>query len=155
MNICSSKNSFIRIAAALMLIGPLLASAAAAVSAYDRIVVSGFESTPTYYVATSGIDSNPGTRVLPWKTIKYAVGASSPAPAGSVIYVAAGTYSDQVTFAKDGISLIGYKMQPGDQPRVLANVPINMDATDPFPTFDPAEMPLLDHADRTSGGWSA
>ena len=92
MNICSSKNSFIRIAAALMLIGPLLASAAAAVSAYDRIVVSGFESTPTYYVATSGIDSNPGTRVLPWKTIKYAVGASSPAPAGSVIYFRQGWY---------------------------------------------------------------
>ncbi|MEO5560888.1 MAG: hypothetical protein ABIO49_13270 [Dokdonella sp.] len=133
----------------------MLASAAAPVSAYDRVLADGFESIPTYYVATTGDNANPGTRALPWKTIKYAVGDSSPTPAGSVIYVAAGTYIEQVTVAKDGVSLIGYKAEPGDQPRVLANVPIYMDLSqtddERFPAFDPAEMPLLDHGDRSTG----
>ncbi len=142
-------------ALALSLSVPMLASAAAPASAYDRILVDGFESIPTFYVATTGDDANPGTLDSPWRTIAYAVGDSSPAPDGSVIYVAAGTYTDQVTVAKDGISLIGYKTAPGDQPRVLANVPIYMDLTqtddERFPAFDPAEMPLLDHGNRASG----
>ncbi|MEO5560889.1 MAG: DUF1565 domain-containing protein [Dokdonella sp.] len=136
---------------ALLFVVPIVASAAAPISAYDHILAYGFESIPTYYVATTGDNANAGTRAFPWKTIQYAVGDSSPAPAGSVIYVAAGNYDEQVTVAKDGLSLIGYKAEPGDQPRVLANVPIDMNNANPFPTFDPAEMPLLDHGDRASG----
>ena len=151
MSIRSRKIFSLSVAVACLHFFPLVANAAAPASAYDRIVVSGFESIPTFYVARGGNNANPGTRASPWKTIKYAVGASSPAPAGSIIYVAPGTYTDQVTVAKDGISLIGYKTEPGDQPSVLANVPIDMTNTHPFPIFDPAEMPLLDQGNRASG----
>ncbi len=155
MKASSRKIVSISVAVAPLLVTPMFACATAPASAYDRLLTTGFELIPTYYVAATGNNANPGTRASPWKTIKYAVGGSSSVPAGSIIYVAAGTYTDEVTVAKDDISLIGYKSEPGDQPRVLANVPIHMDLNesdaDRFPAFDPAEMPLLDHGDRSSG----
>ena len=150
MNIGCRKNGCISAVVALLLVAHQLASAAAPISAYDRVWASGFESIPTYYVATNGSNSNPGTRAAPWKTITYAVDGS-PAPAGSTIYVAAGTYNEAVNVKKNGISLIGYKTEPGDQPLVLANVPIDMGDDNPFPAFDPSEMPLLDYGDRSNG----
>src|SRR5215831_10478923 len=45
----------------------------------------------TYYVATTGSDSNPGTQAQPFKTITYAY---SKASAGTTILVAPGTYTD-------------------------------------------------------------
>src|SRR6516162_10160541 len=45
----------------------------------------------TYYVATTGSDSNPGTQAAPFKTITYAY---SKASAGTTIIVAPGTYTD-------------------------------------------------------------
>lgn len=44
----------------------------------------------TYYVATTGSDSNPGTSALPWATIQYAVNTIA---AGDTIIVKAGTYA--------------------------------------------------------------
>jgi len=37
-----------------------------------------------YYVSTSGDDSNPGTEVLPWRTIQKAADTVGP---GDVVYV--------------------------------------------------------------------
>jgi hypothetical protein len=45
----------------------------------------------TYYVATTGSDSNPGTSSQPFRTITYAY---SKASAGTTIMVAPGTYTD-------------------------------------------------------------
>jgi hypothetical protein len=45
----------------------------------------------TYYVATTGSDSNPGTSASPFRTITYAY---SHASAGTTILVASGTYTD-------------------------------------------------------------
>jgi hypothetical protein len=45
----------------------------------------------TYYVATNGSDSNPGTSSQPFRTITYAYGKAS---AGTTIMVAPGTYTD-------------------------------------------------------------
>jgi hypothetical protein len=45
----------------------------------------------TYYVATTGSDSNPGTSSQPFRTITYAYGKAS---AGTTIMVAPGTYTD-------------------------------------------------------------
>lgn len=45
----------------------------------------------TYFVATNGNDTNPGTDTAPFKTIKYGVTALS---AGDTLYVRAGTYGD-------------------------------------------------------------
>lgn len=48
----------------------------------------------TYYVATTGSDSNPGTSTQPFRTITYAYGKAS---AGTTILVAPGTYTDYTT----------------------------------------------------------
>lgn len=119
---------------------------------YDPILRTGFESTPTFYVAGNGNNANPGTLVQPWKTINRAVRDANGAPAGSIVYVKAGTYHEQVIIERDDIQLIGYTSVPGDQPPILANAPINPDNGNPvFPAFNPNEMPLLDGGNRASG----
>ncbi len=45
----------------------------------------------TYYVATTGSDSNPGTSASPFRTIKYAY---SKVAAGDMILVRPGKYTD-------------------------------------------------------------
>lgn len=43
----------------------------------------------TYYVATAGLDTNPGTQLLPWRTLQK---AGDVATAGDTVIVAPGTY---------------------------------------------------------------
>ncbi len=58
-----------------------------------------------YYVSTSGSDSNSGTTPsAPWKTISHAVSAFSLGSGGSVIHVADGTYSQNVSVNRGGSS---------------------------------------------------
>jgi hypothetical protein len=47
-------------------------------------------SCDTYYVATGGVDDNPGSSALPWATLQHAVDAIAP---GDTILVRAGTYA--------------------------------------------------------------
>lgn len=47
----------------------------------------------TYYVSTTGNDSNPGTAKQPWLTIQKCFSSNSPLVAGDVCEVANGTYS--------------------------------------------------------------
>lgn len=119
--------------------------AGSATSNPATLTVTSAPST-AYYVAPTGSDSGLGTLTSPWRTITYAVSAASRAPAGATIYVKAGLYSNEnVVFEKDGITLIGYKTTPGDQPPILANSP------NPFAPFNPADMPLLDGGNRNQG----
>lgn len=121
---------------------------------YDPIFRDGFEAA--YYVsATTGSDSNTGGRQDPWKTINRAVKNANGAPSGATVYVAPGTYAEEVDFARDNISLIGYTSTLGDQPRILADVPVDTSQieegeTSAFPAFDPGEMPLVLGSDRAS-----
>ncbi len=121
----------------------------------DPIFASDFEiQSPAFYVSVrTGSDSNAGTQAKPWKTINRAVNASNGAPAGATVYVEAGNYgSENVVFKRDGIRLIGYKQSPGDQPPILANASINPgNGTPSFPSFNPADMPLLDGSSRAVG----
>lgn len=55
----------------------------------------------TYYVATTGNNSNPGTLVSPFKTITYGVGKLVE---GDILYVRAGTYKEMVTISRNGTS---------------------------------------------------
>jgi parallel beta-helix repeat protein len=48
-------------------------------------------ATATYYVATTGTDSNPGSQSQPFSTIKKAITVLSP---GDTVYVRAGTYAE-------------------------------------------------------------
>jgi hypothetical protein len=81
----------------------------------------------TYYIATNGLDTNPGTEGLPFKTIAKAV---SIANAGDVIYVRGGTYTH---VASIGISQSG-----------TAALPCSLVAY-------PGERPLLDFSGLASG----
>jgi Right handed beta helix region len=54
----------------------------------------------TYYVATTGNDSNPGTSSSPWRTIRYAV---SKMVAGDTTYVRGGKYTESgIRFKRSG-----------------------------------------------------
>jgi hypothetical protein len=53
-------------------------------------VISGVACATTYYVATNGSDSNPGSSSQPWATIQYAVDSTV---AGDTILVRAGSYA--------------------------------------------------------------
>lgn len=54
------------------------------------ILLTPLGQATTYYVATQGHDSNPGTQSAPWATLQHAVDTISP---GDTILVASGTYA--------------------------------------------------------------
>jgi hypothetical protein len=70
----------------------------------------------TYYVATAGSNSNPGTEKQPWRTVAYAVATMV---AGDTTYVRGGTYDEEIIrFKRSGtqaapIKLLNY---PGEAP---------------------------------------
>lgn len=80
----------------------------------------------TYYVATSGNNSNPGTSSKPWQTVAYAVKKMS---AGDTTYVRGGTYREGgvIQFGRSGTS---------SSPIKLLNAP--------------GELPIIDFVDKAS-----
>ena len=54
---------------------------------------------PTYYVSTSGSDSNPGTLTAPWRTVSH---AASAAGAGATVLIEAGSYAEDVKLTVSG-----------------------------------------------------
>lgn len=59
--------------------------------------------TPTtYYVASDGLDENPGTLAAPWRTIQHAVDSVS---AGDTILVRGGVYTEAVTIQASGTAV--------------------------------------------------
>ena len=58
-----------------------------------------------YYVATDGVDDNPGTLIQPWETIQKAANSLSP---GDIVYVRGGVYYEKVTFNISGSENDGY-----------------------------------------------
>jgi uncharacterized protein DUF1565 len=72
----------------------------------------------TYYVSTSGNDTNAGTLAAPWRTIQH---AASTVHAGDTVQVRAGTYNEIVTMQTSGNSTAGYvtfQNYPGEAPIV-------------------------------------
>ena len=70
----------------------------------------------TYYVATTGSDSNPGTEKQPWRTIAYAV---TTMIAGDTTYVKAGTYDErEIRFRRSGTQSAQMRLlnAPGESP---------------------------------------
>ncbi len=59
----------------------------------------GISFAATYYVATTGNDSNPGTEALPWKTIQKAANTIN---GGDTAVVADGIYTGSVTISRSG-----------------------------------------------------
>ncbi len=54
----------------------------------------------TYFVATSGNDTNPGTEIQPWKTIQK---AANTLIAGDTVFIKAGVYNERVIVQNSGI----------------------------------------------------
>lgn len=72
--------------------------------------------TATYYVATTGNNSNPGTNSQPWRTVAYAV---SKMVSGDTTYVRGGTYTESgIQFRRSGTSTAPIKLlnAPGEFP---------------------------------------
>lgn len=82
------RNS-IGILAALLVLGPLAARA----------------RCHTYYVSTSGNDSNAGTISSPWRTLQH---AANTVVAGDTVYARAGVYNEVVTVPTSGSASAGY-----------------------------------------------
>ena len=70
---------------------------------------------PTYYVATTGSDSNPGTLSSPWRTIQKALNTLKP---GEQAHVRGGTYVQSVVMTRAGTSSapITVRAYPGEKP---------------------------------------
>jgi hypothetical protein len=66
----------------------------------------------SYYVSTTGNDSNPGTMSLPWLTIQH---AANTVTAGATVYVAGGVYNESVNFPASGTASapITFQSYPG------------------------------------------
>jgi len=72
------------------------------------------QANSSFYVSTTGDDSNPGTQTAPWRTIQH---AADTARAGSTVNVRAGVYEELVTVnasgnASDGF--ITFRSYPGE-----------------------------------------
>ena len=68
----------------------------------------------SYYVATTGNDSNPGTQSAPWRTIQH---AADTANAGSTVYAHGGIYEELVRIHVSGNAnhgFITFRSYPGE-----------------------------------------
>ena len=87
------------------------------------------QANSSFYVSTTGNDSNPGTQAAPWRTVQH---AADTVRAGSTVNVRGGIYEELVTIKASG------------------------NATDGFITFRsyPGETAILDAAHFTPSGRS-
>jgi len=81
-------------------------------------LVTQLASGNTYYVATTGNDSNPGTLSQPWKTIQH---AADSVHAGDTVYVRGGVYNKLASIRVSGSAgsgFITFSNYPGELPIV-------------------------------------
>lgn len=63
------------------------------------------QKNASFYVSTTGSDTNPGTQTAPWRTVQH---AADVARAGSTINVRGGVYAELVTIKSSGNAADGY-----------------------------------------------
>lgn len=81
---------------------------------FASVSVASIQPNASYYVATTGKDSNSGTQSAPWKTIQH---AADTAHAGSTVYARAGTYEELVRINVSGNpndGFITFRSYPGE-----------------------------------------
>jgi Right handed beta helix region len=72
------------------------------------------QSNSSFYVSTTGADSNPGTQTAPWRTVQH---AADTVPAGSTVNVRGGVYEELVSIKASGNATDGYitfRSYPGE-----------------------------------------
>src|ERR1700683_1016876 len=82
----------------------------------------GASEAATYYVATTGSNSNPGTQSSPWQTISF---AENNARAGDTVIVSAGTYNEDVTANGSGSAGAVITFQGSGNPFIAGNLSIS------------------------------
>jgi len=80
------------------------------------VFVSGAlgQTNSSFYVSTTGDDSNPGTETAPWRTVQH---AADVARAGNTVNVRGGVYQELVTIKSSGNPTDGYvtfRSYPGE-----------------------------------------
>ncbi len=80
------------------------------------VCVSGAlgQSISSFYVSTTGADSNPGTQTAPWRTVQH---AADTVRAGSTVNVRGGVYEELVSIKASGNATDGYitfRSYPGE-----------------------------------------
>jgi hypothetical protein len=63
------------------------------------------QANSSFYVSTSGSDSNPGTQTAPWRTVQH---AADTVRAGSTVNVRGGVYEELVTIKVSGNAADGF-----------------------------------------------
>src|SRR5438876_2804094 len=72
------------------------------------------QSNASFYVSTTGSDSNPGTQTAPWRTVQH---AADTARAGSTVNVRGGVYEELVSIKASGNAsdgFITFRSYPGE-----------------------------------------
>jgi hypothetical protein len=72
------------------------------------------QSNSSFYVSTSGNDSNPGTQAAPWRTVQH---AADTVHAGSIVNVRGGVYEELLSIKASGNATDGYitfRSSPGE-----------------------------------------
>jgi hypothetical protein len=72
------------------------------------------QANSSFYVSTTGNDSNPGTQTAPWRTVQHAV---DTVRAGSIVNVRGGVYEELVSIKASGNATDGYitfRSYPGE-----------------------------------------
>jgi hypothetical protein len=72
------------------------------------------QSNSSFYVSTTGDDSNPGTQTAPWRTVQH---AADTVRAGSTVNVRGGVYEELVSIKASGNATDGYitlRSYPGE-----------------------------------------
>jgi uncharacterized repeat protein (TIGR02059 family) len=101
------------------------------------LFVSAVANGSTYYVSTTGNDSNPGTIASPWATWQYAFNKLS---AGDVLYIRGGIYSPTGTLSGgvySGVRMVSRNGSAGKEIQILAYS---------------GEIPIMDGANITQNG---
>ena len=68
------------------------------------LLAAPFARAATYYVATTGSDASPGTQTQPFQTIQKGVNTAAN---GDTVQVAAGTYTEDITWRDKSLTLRG------------------------------------------------
>ncbi len=72
------------------------------------------QTNSSFYVSTTGNDSNPGTQTAPWRTVQH---AADTVRAGSTVNVRGGVYEELVSINASGNATDGYitfRSYPGE-----------------------------------------
>jgi parallel beta-helix repeat protein len=91
-------------------------------SANANATVNVGGASTTYYVSTTGNDSNPGTQALPWLTVGHA--ANVVTSAGSTVMIMSGIYTADVKITHGGITgqPITYQSYPNQTATIVGRL---------------------------------